>query len=175
MKTHPLLIELKPLMIAKHLTVATAESLTCGRLQAALGSISGSSNFFEGGITVYNPVQKIRLLGVDERHAKGVDSVSQLVAFSLAKGACRMFGSDIGLGATGYAEPAPDHGALEPLAYSAICRQINGHIEHIAWACITGPDLNRLEMQERVVDSILRMLQTYVENLEEHTQSPLGG
>jgi len=44
--------ELKDLMLRPpRLTLAVAESLTSGRLQARIGAISGASDFFLGGIT----------------------------------------------------------------------------------------------------------------------------
>ena len=46
--------ELKQLMLMKpQLTLSVAESLTCGRIQARVGEISGASEFFLGGITAY--------------------------------------------------------------------------------------------------------------------------
>ena len=69
--------ELKRLMLAPpRLTLAVAESVTCGRLQARIGAISGASEFFLGGITAYTIAQKVRHLGVDRAQAEAVDAVS---------------------------------------------------------------------------------------------------
>ena len=66
---------LRNLMIARPpLTLAVAESLTSGHLQAAIGARSGASDFFLGGITAYSIDQKVTHLGVDrdeaERHRR---------------------------------------------------------------------------------------------------------
>lgn len=156
--------KLKALLIAKRLKVAVAESLTCGRLQAALGSISGASDFFEGGITTYNLNQKARLLSIDKQHAKSVDSVSQQVAFELAAGACKLFQTEIGIGTTGYAEPSPENGVAEPMAYFAICRCGAGKIENITGKQIQGAGLSRVAMQEQVCAMALETLLSYVES-----------
>lgn len=156
--------KLKALLIAKHLKIAVAESLTCGRLQAALGSISGASDFFEGGITTYNLDQKVSLLGIDRRYAESVNSVSQRIAFDLAAGVCKLFRCDIGIGTTGYAEAAPDNNISEPMAYFAICRYRQDKIENIAGMQISGRGLNRVAMQEHVCSSALEALLSHIEN-----------
>lgn len=158
--------KLKAFLIAKRLKIAVAESLTCGRLQAALGSISGASDFFEGGVTAYNLHQKSRLLAVDKQHAKSVNSISQQVAFELAGGACRLFQSDIGIGTTGYAEPSPENGAHEPMAYFAICRRIDGKIQNIIGKQVLGSRLSRVQMQKHVSATALEALLSYVETCE---------
>src|SRR5205814_437960 len=76
------------------LTLAAAESMTCGRVQAAVGTISGASNFFLGGITAYSLEGKVRQLGVERAAAKKVNGVSAEVAEQMARGACELFGSD---------------------------------------------------------------------------------
>lgn len=157
---------LKVLLIANQLKIAVAESLTCGRLQAALGSISGASNFFEGGITAYNLEQKVRLLNIDQRHAEEVNSVSQRVALELAEGVCNLFRCDIGIGTTGYAESSPDNRVAQPLAYFAICRRDGERIQNIAAGQILGAELKRIQMQELVSNSALEALLAYVEHCQ---------
>ncbi len=46
-------------------TIAVAESVTAGLLQVALAQAENASEFFQGGITVYNLGQKFRHLGVE--------------------------------------------------------------------------------------------------------------
>ncbi|MGZ4959408.1 MAG: CinA family protein [Methylomonas sp.] len=157
--------KLKTLMIGKRLKIAVAESLTCGKLQATLGSANGASEFFEGGITAYNLKQKNFLLGVEKQHAESVNSVSQQVAFQLASGVCKLFQTDIGIGTTGYAEPSPENGATEPMAYFAICRNVGGKIENIAGQHIQAAGLDREQMQEHVCSIALETLLNYLENL----------
>jgi len=76
--------ELKRLLLPKpSLTVAVAESLTCGHVQAAIGAVPGASGYFLGGITAYTVAEKVRHLGVDRRHAQAVNGVSQRVAVEM--------------------------------------------------------------------------------------------
>ena len=158
------IIQLKTLLIQQNLTVAVAESMTCGRLQAALGAISGSSEYFEGGITAYNLRQKIELLGIDKQHAESINSVSQLVAYEMAAGVCRLFDSDLGIGTTGYAEPSPEHRILQPVAYFALCRYHRGRIENILTERVDGEGLQRIEMQDRVCTLAIKALLNYLQD-----------
>ena len=116
--------ELKLLMLqAPRFTLAVAESITCGRVQARVGKISGASEFFLGGITAYSLAQKVKLLGVDRRAAKRVNSVSAGIAEQMARGVCQLFGSDLGVATTGYAEPSPTDGVAVPFAWWAVARR----------------------------------------------------
>lgn len=96
--------ELKALVLrAPRLTLAAAESLTCGRVQACIGAVPGASEFFLGGVTAYSLAKKVKLLGVNRAAAKKVNSVSAEVAEQMARGVCALFGSDLGIATTGYA------------------------------------------------------------------------
>lgn len=111
---------IKGIMVGKEWTLAVAESISTGNLQSCLGCVSGSSNFFKGGITAYNLGQKVKHLNVEEMHANKVDCVSEQVAIEMAEGATRLFNSRIGIGTTGYAEPYPDKSIEQPYAFFAI-------------------------------------------------------
>ena len=63
-----------------HQTIAVAESVTAGFLQAALASAENASTFFQGGITAYNIHQKYAHLHVDLPHAIVCNCVSGQVA-----------------------------------------------------------------------------------------------
>src|SRR6201995_3308066 len=107
--------ELKALLLLQpRWTVAAAESLTSGPLQALLGSISGSSEYYLGGVTAYTLEQKVKLLGVDRATAQAVDSVSREVTQQMALGALNLFGSDWAIATTGYAEVAIDQAVQQP-------------------------------------------------------------
>ncbi|MGD0959790.1 MAG: CinA family protein [Methylomonas sp.] len=159
--------KIKTLLIENRLTIAAAESLTCGHLQAALGSVSGSSAYFEGGVTAYNFTQKTALLHVDPLHARSVNCVSQQVAYEMAEQACMLFGADLALAATGYAEPNPEHRIDAPLAYIAICRRRSGKTARIYGERIIGADLDRIAMQQYVTACALQALLDYLQRAYE--------
>ncbi len=137
------------------LTLAVAESVTCGQVQARVGAISGASEFFLGGITAYTLDQKVRHLGVDRAAAAAVDCVSEEVARQMARGACELFGSDFGVATTGYAEPAS--GTPEPFAWWAVTRRASGQ-----WTDRTGrldcSGLSRTAVQQVIAETVMKEL-----------------
>jgi nicotinamide-nucleotide amidase len=132
-------------------TLAVAESLTSGGLQVRIGRIFGASEFFRGGITAYTLEQKVRHLKVNRAAARKVDCVSQTVAEQMARGACRLFGSDWGLATTGYAEP--NASTATPYAYWAIARKR----KIVASGRVDCPGCKRAAAQDRVSDAVLRL------------------
>lgn len=151
--------ELKKLLSRRpRLTLAVAESLTAGRVQAAVASISGASDYFLGGVTAYTLEQKVRLLGVNRAHARRVNCVSQRVAVEMAAGAAERFGADVTVATTGYAEPAPTQGIKAPQAWWAIWRRGRGGRAAVVSGWIEVPGAARLEAQTRVADEVLRQL-----------------
>ena len=142
--------ELKALLLRRpRLTLAVAESLTCGRLQARIGRISGASEFFRGGATAYDLDGKARLLGVSRAAAARVNCVSAAVAAEMAQGACRLFRTDLGVATTGYAEPAPKLGARAPYAWIAVARR-KGRTFEVRTGRVECPGRSRTAVQEAV-------------------------
>ncbi len=94
-------------MLSRKYTLAVAESVTAGHLQAALSTAEDATLFFQGGITAYNIHQKYVHLNIDPVHAITCNCVSTQVAEEMAESVCRIFGSDWGIGITGYASPLP--------------------------------------------------------------------
>ena len=134
------------------LTLAVAESLTCGQVQARIGAISGASDFFLGGITVYTLEAKVRHLGVDRAIAAAVDCVSEEVARQMARGVGELFGSDFGVATTGYAEPAA--GVPDPFAWWAVARHTAGGWEFRSGR-LDGRGLSRTAVQQVVAETVL--------------------
>ncbi|NCI49387.1 CinA family protein [Sediminibacterium roseum] len=106
-------------MIARKETLAVAESVTSGYLQAAISNAKDAKDFFQGGITAYNLGQKYRHLLVDPIHAQACNCVSEQVAESMALHVCELFKSDWGVGVCGYAAAGKESGG-EMYAYFAI-------------------------------------------------------
>ncbi len=156
--------EIKNTMVPKALTLAVAESLTSGNIQKMLGSISGASNFFEGGMTTYSLDQKVKHLGVDRSHALEVDCVSERVAMEMAQGICNAFSADIGIATTGYAEPYPEQAVLNPYAYIAICVKTASGFKAVHKEKADGKGLNRQEMQNHISSTALHALREFLAN-----------
>jgi nicotinamide-nucleotide amidase len=104
----------------KNQSIALAESVTGGLLQAAFSNAKEASFFFQGGITAYNIGQKYRHLLVEPLHAIECNCVSQKVSEQMSINVCNLFLSDYGIGITGYAAKMPEKNINELFAYYAI-------------------------------------------------------
>ncbi|MBA3419659.1 MAG: competence/damage-inducible protein A [Geodermatophilaceae bacterium] len=92
-------------LLARHLTIATAESCTAGLLAGRLTERAGSSEWVLGGQVVYSNAAKRELAGVPQELLEQVGAVSAEVAAALAKGARARLRADLGVGITGIAGP----------------------------------------------------------------------
>lgn len=99
----PLLEEIKNHALRHKETIVVAESVTAGCLQLLLSTGMGAQDFFQGGITVYNNVQKSVHLNIDRLFADSCDGVHPLIARQMAQNVCKLFNAQVGIGITGYA------------------------------------------------------------------------
>ena len=140
------MLDLKDLLLREPaLTLATAESMTCGRIQARIGAISGASKFFLGGITAYTIDQKVHHLGVDRALAESCNAVSSEIAEQMAIGACQLFGASLGVATTGYAENPV--GRTHPFAWWALAHYLGDGlpkdpVEAYKWTFLSSGQLD---------------------------------
>jgi nicotinamide-nucleotide amidase len=93
------------LMRARGLTLGLAESVTGGLVGARITGIPGASDVLRGSVVSYASEVKFDVLGVPEGPV-----VSEEAARSMAVGAQRVLGSDVGLALTGVAGPSEQDG-----------------------------------------------------------------
>jgi nicotinamide-nucleotide amidase len=157
---------LKELMLARpRLTLAVAESVTCGRVQSHIGKISGASRFFLGGITAYNLEQKVRRLGVDRAAASAVNCVSAEVAEQMARGACRFFGANVAVATTGYAEADLEWNVTEPYAWWAVAHRQRTGRYGVRSGRVDCPGAPRTLAQELAAVAALSALENFLSGL----------
>ena len=92
-------------LIQNHLTITSAESLTCGLFQSSLGAIPGISSVFSGGFVTYSNFVKHQLLSIPMRIIDGHGVVSQATAIWMAKQAQSILHTDLAVSFTGVAGP----------------------------------------------------------------------
>jgi len=110
------------LLAKKQNTIAVAESVTSGNIQAVLSLAKDASTFFQGGITVYNIGQKCRHLLIEPTHALEVNCVSKKISDQMALQVCTLFSADYGIGITGYASLVPEEKIKKLFAYISIAK-----------------------------------------------------
>jgi len=91
-------------------SVATAESLTGGRLAARLTDVPGSSAVYAGGVVSYQTHIKVEVLGVPHDLVDQHGVVSAECARAMADGARHLLGTAYALSTTGVAGPDRQEG-----------------------------------------------------------------
>jgi nicotinamide-nucleotide amidase len=86
-------------------TLSIAESCTGGLICDRITDISGSSDYFMGGMVTYSNESKARHLEVPLDDIKRFGAVSPQVAKKMAQGVQKAFGTTFGLSTTGVAGP----------------------------------------------------------------------
>lgn len=110
---------------ARDLTIAVAESLTGGRVVAALVDVPGVSAVLHGGVVAYATPLKRDLVGVDSALLAEHGAVHPEVARQLAeriRGALAVDGvpARVGIGTTGVAGPDPQDATEPGTAFVAV-------------------------------------------------------
>ena len=97
--------ELGKLLLEKGLTLSTAESCTGGGIASVITSISGSSEYFKGGIVAYANEVKTALLGVSETTLEKHGAVSEETVQEMAKGAMKSMKTSCAIATSGIGGP----------------------------------------------------------------------
>ena len=103
--TESLDIRIGKLLKERKLKLALAESCTGGLVGDRITNISGSSEYFLGGVVAYAYEAKVALLGVswDTLNSKG--AVSRETVLEMARGARKALDADIAVSISGIAGP----------------------------------------------------------------------
>jgi nicotinamide-nucleotide amidase len=105
------------------ITIATAESLTCGALSATLGKGENASEWFAGGVIAYLSRVKFEVLGVDEGPV-----VTERCARQMADGVRRLLHADVAVAVTGVGGPDPEEGKPPGTVFVATSIQGRDHV-----------------------------------------------
>ena len=145
--------EVGGLLRARQWTLAVAESCTGGLIGHIITSVSGSSDYFLGGIIAYANCIKIQQLNVDVESLEVNGAVSDVVACQMAEGVRKTFGADIAISVTGIA--GPDGGTEDkPVGrvFIAISTKDTISSERYLFAG------NRVDIQQQTADAALMLL-----------------
>jgi len=134
-------------LAAGGVTVATAESVTGGRLVAALTAVPGSSAVVRGAVVAYATDVKSSALGVDPALLAEHGPVCASVAEQMARGVQGLLGATYGVATTGESGPAPASGSPVGIVFvsvagtrGAVTREMHlgGSREEIQSAAVVG-------------------------------------
>jgi len=145
------------LLVARGWMLATAESCTGGLIGHLLTEVSGSSDYFAGGVVAYANEVKLGMLKVPTRDIQRYGAVSASVARTMARSVRNLLGVEIGLSATGIAGPTggtPD----KPVGtvYLGISSPLGEAIEQHIWPY--DREMNKLASARRALDMVIDLL-----------------
>ena len=92
-------------LLARHATLATAESCTGGTIARLLTAQAGASAYFRGGIVAYSNEVKEKFLGVRHDTLETHGAVSEETVRQMAEGVLRRMDTDYAIATTGIAGP----------------------------------------------------------------------
>jgi nicotinamide-nucleotide amidase len=124
--TSGLAVRIVAALTASGQTLATAESLTGGRVGELLTDVPGASACYDGGVISYATRLKATLAGVDPDTLAEVGPVAARTAFEMARGVAERCESDWGLATTGVAGPDPQDGHPAGQVFVAVVRRGDG-------------------------------------------------
>ena len=132
-------------------TLGIAESCTGGLICDRITNISGSSEYFMGGMVNYSNESKSKHLGVPSSDIKKHGAVSSQVARKMAQGVRKAFRTTFGLSTTGVAGPT---GGTER---SPVGRVFIGlAVGRRTWVRKLDLKGNRREIKEKAVEKALQ-------------------
>ncbi|MSQ14594.1 MAG: competence/damage-inducible protein A [Dehalococcoidia bacterium] len=141
-------------------TLAVMESCTGGLIANLITDISGSSEYFKGGVVSYTNDVKTTI-GVDPSLIEKHTVVSPQVAEAMAEAVRRKLGADVGLAVTGVAGPDPLEGSPPGTVYIGVSGKKGSRS--------TGGGFypaGRLEIKRRAAYNALHALRKYLLDIE---------
>jgi nicotinamide-nucleotide amidase len=102
-------------LLDRQLSVAFAESITCGLAAHTIGSVPNTSEVFKGSIVCYEEQVKTTLMGLPASLIKKHTAESAQVTERLARNLRKLINADICVAVTGLAAPGGSETAVKPV------------------------------------------------------------
>jgi len=144
------------LLKEQNATLAVAESLTGGLLEASLTDIPGASAVLQGGVVVYTNEMKMRLLNVPAEVLEKHSAVSAETAIAMAEGMRALSNADYAISTTGEAGPESQSGAKVGTVFVGIAGSKSTFSEELQ---ITG---DRDRIRKRSVLAAINILRQHL-------------
>ena len=141
------------LLVAKNMTLTTAESCTAGLLAGRIMNVAGASSVYNEGHITYSNEAKERILGVKHETLEEYGAVSPQTAHEMAVGSAKAASADAAVSVTGIA--GPGGGTPEkPVGLVYVGCYVNGNVRVEEYR-FTG---NRAKNREYAVVRALTLL-----------------
>jgi nicotinamide-nucleotide amidase len=151
------------LLLAKGLTLSTAESCTGGLVSERLTDVPGSSRYIMFNAVTYSDQSKQKLLGVSSDLISTFGAVSPQCAEAMARGMKEASGCDIALSVTGIAGPS---GGTDDKPVGTVYLGLAAQDRYFSRTLKLGARLPRAEVRWRTANEALNMVRLYLINPE---------
>ncbi len=146
------------LLRARGMTIALAESCTGGLIAHRLTNIAGSSDYVRGGVVSYSNEAKQNILGVQHSTLETHGAVSEQTAQEMARGARKLFASNVAISVTGIAGPGGSSDTKPVgLTYIGLVAPEHEQVRRFVW------EQDRVGNKEASADAALHMLIEWLE------------
>jgi PncC family amidohydrolase len=152
------------LLRSRGLTLVTAESCTGGLLGHRITNVSGSTDYYLGGIIAYSDDLKETLLDVAPETLQAHGAVSEETALAMARGARIRLGASLAVSITGIAGPTGGT-AEKPVGLVYVGLSAAGGEEDWRRYVFDG---DRLSNKERSVDVALELVRQHLQGKREN-------
>jgi nicotinamide-nucleotide amidase len=105
----------------RKLTIALAESVTCGLAAHQLSTVKGTSEILKGSIVCYHEEVKINLLGIKPSLIKKYSAESKKVTEEMTRKLMRLIKADVYAGVTGLASAGGSENKRKPVGTIFFC------------------------------------------------------
>jgi len=150
------------LLKEKKMTFAAAESCTGGLIAKRITDLSGASEVFRGGITVYTNDAKHTLLDVPTDVLETSGAVSEEVARLLAVNVREKLGADFGVGVTGLAGPDGDGVHEVGTVFVSFAWEGGCYVKH----CRFGTRSDRSRIRALAANTAFDLIRRYLTNTD---------
>lgn len=150
------------LAAARHVSLCCCESFTCGLFASLIGSVSGASAVFKGGLVTYQSPMKTVLAHVDPALIAQDGVISAQCAKAMACNTREIMDCDYCVSFTGNAGPSAMEGKPAGLVYCALAGR--NQVQVFEWQM----DLPRNELRR---EACRKMMQILIGELSENQTS----
>jgi PncC family amidohydrolase len=142
----------------KELTLALAESVTCGLATQKLSNFKGTSDVLKGSIICYTPEVKINLLGITQKCISDYTCESREVTEQLAEKLYPLIKADICAALTGLASAGGSETKSKPVGTVFIAVRFKHNVHHLRKVFKGTP----LQIRKKACDELYSFILTLV-------------
>lgn len=153
------------------LTLALAESCTCGWVAAQLAPAQGVSNVLLGSVVTYHAEAKQRLLGVKKKTLEEYSAESQQISNEMAEGLHKHLPADVCVSITGLFGPGASQTPDKPVGTIFVTILMGGRAHEYREVLSGPPD----KLRDRAADFIYAKLGELLDRQEASPTAEVSG